>query len=205
MKKGAQTKQRIVSEAAQLFNQKGYFGTAIDEVLEATGLRKGGLYRHFPNKENLALEAFHHCVEQYAGRYQKAMTTAPTVVGQLKAMVRESLAIAADPPFPGGCPVLNTSVESDDALPFLREAVLQVHQQWFGLIGQAVLAGQASGELPSSLDPQKVAHLLVGGLEGGLYQAQLFKDVSYLQLAVHNLETVIDSLPQGYAPCTKLP
>jgi len=56
--KGAETRQRIIAEAAPLFNQRGYEGCSIQDIMSATGLEKGGIYRHFESKEELAAEAF---------------------------------------------------------------------------------------------------------------------------------------------------
>jgi AcrR family transcriptional regulator len=58
MTKGEQTRQRIVAEAAPVFNQRGYEGSSLADLMKATGLKKGGIYRHFSSKEELAAEAF---------------------------------------------------------------------------------------------------------------------------------------------------
>ncbi|HEX4488355.1 MAG TPA: helix-turn-helix domain-containing protein, partial [Terriglobales bacterium] len=58
MSKGEDTRKRIVAEAAAIFNQKGYEGASLQALMEATGLEKGGIYRHFTSKETVAAEAF---------------------------------------------------------------------------------------------------------------------------------------------------
>ncbi len=58
MSKGEATRQRIIALAAPLFNQHGYNGCSLNDIMEATGLEKGGIYRHFESKEELAAEAF---------------------------------------------------------------------------------------------------------------------------------------------------
>ena len=58
MSKGEETRQRIVAQAAAMFNQHGFDGSSLSELMKATGLEKGGIYRHFSNKEELAAEAF---------------------------------------------------------------------------------------------------------------------------------------------------
>ena len=60
MGKGELTRQRIIEEAAQIFNQRGFAGCSMQDVLDATGLEKGGVYRHFESKEELAAEAFRY-------------------------------------------------------------------------------------------------------------------------------------------------
>ena len=47
MRKGEQTGQEIIRKAAPIFNQKGYDGAALSDLMRATGLEKGGIYGHF--------------------------------------------------------------------------------------------------------------------------------------------------------------
>ncbi len=52
------TRDKLAWAAAKLFQEKGYDGVGIAEILKATGLPKGSLYHHFPNgKSDLALGA----------------------------------------------------------------------------------------------------------------------------------------------------
>ena len=53
MTKGEQTRRKIVAAAAPIFNQHGYEGSSLADLMEATGLKKGGIYRHFSSKEEL--------------------------------------------------------------------------------------------------------------------------------------------------------
>ncbi len=64
MRKGEATRQRIIAEAAPIFNQRGFDGCSMQDLMTATGLEKGGLYRHFSNKEELASEAFRFALAQ---------------------------------------------------------------------------------------------------------------------------------------------
>src|SRR5579862_3049417 len=56
--KGEQTRKKIVAAAAPIFNKRGYEGSSMNDLMEATGLKKGGIYRHFESKEALAAAAF---------------------------------------------------------------------------------------------------------------------------------------------------
>jgi TetR/AcrR family transcriptional repressor of nem operon len=56
--KGDETRERIIARAAPLFNQRGYAGAAMSDIMAATGLEKGGIYRHFGSKESLAHPSF---------------------------------------------------------------------------------------------------------------------------------------------------
>ena len=63
MTKGEQTRRKIVEAAAPIFNKCGYEGSSLSGLMEATGLKKGGIYRHFSSKEELAAEVFDYTWE----------------------------------------------------------------------------------------------------------------------------------------------
>ena len=61
-KKGTNTKEKILANTEALFLEKGYSGTAIDDILGATGITKGAFFYHFKSKAELARTL----VERYA-------------------------------------------------------------------------------------------------------------------------------------------
>jgi len=52
-----------VEAAAPIFNQRSYAGSSLNDLMEATGLKKGGIYRRVASKEELAAEAFDYTWE----------------------------------------------------------------------------------------------------------------------------------------------
>ena len=56
----AKTKKEIIEKSAPVFNVNGYAGTKIQQVLDATGYKMGGIYNHFKNKKELALAVFQY-------------------------------------------------------------------------------------------------------------------------------------------------
>lgn len=51
---GIKTRDRILTVAEQLILQKGYSGTAIDQIIENASVTKGGFFYHFEGKRDLA-------------------------------------------------------------------------------------------------------------------------------------------------------
>jgi AcrR family transcriptional regulator len=47
------TSERIKQSALQVFAQKGYHGTSLNDVAEMVGIKKPSLYAHFKNKDDL--------------------------------------------------------------------------------------------------------------------------------------------------------
>src|SRR5580704_13485841 len=88
MGKGELTRQRIVTLAAPIFNQKGYAGTALSDLMRATGLEKGGIYRHFESKQELAEDAFDHAWKVAMDTRFEGTQAIPNVVDRLQQIVR---------------------------------------------------------------------------------------------------------------------
>jgi TetR/AcrR family transcriptional regulator, transcriptional repressor for nem operon len=187
MTKGEQTRRHIVQEAATLFNQRGYSGSSISDVMQCTGLQKGGIYRHFQSKEQLAIAAFDYAQQQSTARLVEAVRAETDPVQQLLAFINAFHALTLDPPVPGGCPILNTIVDSDDGDPVLRERVVAVVTGWEQLIERIVADGIARGSVRSDIDPQAVSTLLIANLEGGILLARAHRSSVYLQRAVDHL------------------
>ena len=53
MDRKAETRSRILQNAARLFRRYGYEGIGIDEIMAAAGLTRGGFYAHFRSKQEL--------------------------------------------------------------------------------------------------------------------------------------------------------
>lgn len=73
--KATATRRRLVDVAHELFSERGYEGTSIDDVLARAGVSKGALYHHFDNKEAL-FEAVYRdgeqaCLEEVAAAAMK--------------------------------------------------------------------------------------------------------------------------------------
>lgn len=58
LSKTERTTQFIVEKSAPIFNMKGFAGTSVNDIVNATGLTKGSIYGNFENKDEVALAVF---------------------------------------------------------------------------------------------------------------------------------------------------
>lgn len=194
MRKGARTRAEIIQQAAVLFNHKGFAGAAISDVMEATGLEKGGIYRHFQSKDELALEAFDHAVRLVNGRYLEAIRSSHHARERLLAVVETFSQLHGDVPIGGGCPIMNTAIDSDDTHPALRQRAREALQNWHNMLTSVVARGVERGELSRSAKPASVATQLIALMEGGLMMARLTDDHAHLLRSVDAIERWIHEL-----------
>ena len=70
--KAAANRERILSEAARLFRERGLSGVGVDALTDAAGLTHGSLYSQFGSKERLAAEALGHALATSSARMGEA-------------------------------------------------------------------------------------------------------------------------------------
>lgn len=199
--KGARTRRRVVELAAPVFNQKGYWGTSLSDVMAATGLEKGGIYNHFSGKEELAVAAFDHNVGILREHLRSALAPHRHAVDRLLAVIGEYVRFAEDPPIPGGCPLLNTAVDADDSQPVLRERVrAALHELLEGTVARIARRGVERGELAAGTDPAQLAAVIVAALEGALMLNQLYGDPAYVRRVADHLADHVRSLTGAIPP-----
>lgn len=188
MSKGEQTREYIIAQAAPLFNQHGYSGLSMADIMAATGLKKGGIYNHFESKDALAEAAFAHNWGLLQRRYETALReTDGSPTDQLFAAIGVHAAFAHNPPTPGGCPLLNTAIESDDGHPLLRQRVQEAISFWRGLLIDILERGQATGEFKAATVPDTVATIIISTLEGSIMLSKLYNTPDHIQTAAAHL------------------
>jgi AcrR family transcriptional regulator len=101
--KGDRTRQRIIQKAAQVFNRHGFAGASIADLMEATGLEKGGIYRHFESKQELAEAAFDYAWVAVSAPRERGLAEQSSSLDKLLLFVRN---FVGEPPrtITGGCP-----------------------------------------------------------------------------------------------------
>jgi TetR/AcrR family transcriptional regulator, transcriptional repressor for nem operon len=172
MSKGDDTRERIIEQSAPLFNKQGYAGTALSDLMEATGLKKGGIYRHFSSKEELAAEAFDYAWRKAVKVRAHGIDSTSNAVDRLKQMVENFVELRTGL-VPGGCPLLNTAIDSDDGNTVMRERARGALRSWQARLAKIVKRGLRDGQVRKGVGPDELAALVISQLEGALMMSRL--------------------------------
>lgn len=192
MRKGERTRQEIIRKAAPIFNQKGYEGAALSDLMAATGLEKGGIYRHFDSKQQLAAEAFDFAWNLALDSRFDGTPTISNTVDRLEQIVRNFWDRRAGL-VPGGCPLLNTAIDSDDGNPQLREKARRALGAWLDRLESIIEEGKRRREIRGDIDSAELATLIVSTLEGSLMVSRLQRRDEARDCARHHLEEYLET------------
>jgi TetR/AcrR family transcriptional repressor of nem operon len=116
----------------------------------------------------------------------------PNTVDRLKQIVR-NFRDRRTGLVPGGCPLLNTAIDSDDGNPKLRVRARLALSSWLGRMESIAEEGQRRGEIRSDVDSGKLATLIASTLEGSHMMSRLQKNEESRDLAVRHLEEYLET------------
>lgn len=194
MSKGSLTREMILGKAAALFNSRGYFGASLADIMQATGLEKGGIYNHFESKDALALEAFDYAVLVNGQALKERVDSVNGDIEKLLAVLEHFRQVAAKPLIPGGCPLLNCAVESDDAHPLLRQRVQKAMARLTKFIEKIIEDGITTGVIRQSVKAKTAATFIIASLEGGIMLSKLYDDKEKMFLIIEQMHDYIFGL-----------
>ncbi|HEY1166556.1 MAG TPA: TetR/AcrR family transcriptional regulator [Chitinophaga sp.] len=192
MSKGDDTRQRIIEKAAALYNIKGISGTSVSDVMDATQLAKGGIYRRFENKEELTLAVFQYLATRLSNAINNAINGETTAAGRLNALLdfyTDRLALSQT----GGCPLMNFGVEADDTDTSLSEQVGKGIREIQQQISSIVQEGIKTGEFKSSVNPDLFGIKTFNLLEGTILACRVMKSKAQMKSVTRLLKEEIAS------------
>ncbi len=194
LSKADKTRRFIVKEAAALFNQQGYAGTSMKDIMEVTGLTKGGLYGNFKSKEEIAIASFEYAVAAVKKEVAKRTHVIENSLDKLKGVVYYYKENLFTPTIDGGCPILNTSIEADDNNPVLREKVLEALDYWQDRIVLTIKYGHERKEIKKGVDAKEFASLFISTLEGGIMMSRIYKNQTHFDVICKQLLKMIEEI-----------
>ena len=185
------TRQQLVDVARQLFTERGYTGTSIEDIIERAGVARGALYHHFPGKGALFAAVYQVVQAEVASAVVAAALTADDPAQAVYTGLSAFLDACLEPEF--------RQIVVLDSVPVLQR------QAWEGsgtehseldMLSQ-VLTPLAAAYLPG-LDMEALAHVALGGLYGAaLYIARSAEPATARAAADVVLDTLIAGLRAG--------
>ena len=191
MTKADKTKKFVIERSATIFNKKGYAGTSLSDLVEATGLTKGSIYGNFESKDEIAIAVFRYniaCLNNEINFFLANKTTAGEKLLGLTQYYRMNWNKVFED---GGCPFQNASVEADDNLNFLKKTVQLGINAWVKGITGIIANGQKKGEFKTNIDPKEYSYAIITQLEGGIMLAKIMNRSKILFNALDRIDCLI--------------
>jgi len=188
------TRQLLVSVARELFTERGYAATSVEDIIQRAGVARGALYHHFPGKDALFRAVYDAVLADAASRVVMAAAAVPEPWGAVRAglsafldaclepafrrvVVLDSVSVLQQQDWEGGIthvelPMLRTVLTPlvDTYLPGLAVEAL-VYVALGGLYGAALYIARSSQPKTARAEADAVVDTLISGLRAAMDSA----------------------------------
>jgi AcrR family transcriptional regulator len=190
-RRGAVIREALFRAALDLFAEKGFAETTVEDITEAADVGKGTFFNYFPSKEHL-LVAFS---DMQIGKLQAAVDVVLQSNEPMPSFLRSlSLNMTSEPA--RNPSIIRALLQANLSSPSVREIMRRNHERGHALLTKLVQAGQDRGEIRNDLPAGEIAHVFRQTVLGTLLMWSVWGDSS-LPERVH---AAFDLLWHGISP-----
>ena len=165
--KGNETRRKIIEKSLQIFSVKGYFNTSVNDILQATGLTKGGLYGHFSSKEEIWQGVYEEAVRVWDAIVFEGLKTIENPMERIEKAAENYLrSYIGGGVFEGGCFFLNMLVELSGQSPTMTGQILEGINGFTKLVTRWLEEADSKGILKPAVNCEEAALFIVTSLIG---------------------------------------
>jgi AcrR family transcriptional regulator len=175
------TRAKILFAAYKEIHLHGFQSASLNAILAHTGVTKGALYHHFPNKTELGYAVIEEVIADRILRSFIAplensndpmQALIDLIQGSAKAFTLRDIQL--------GCPLGNLAQEMAAIDEGFRVRLNRIYGLWHAAIMGALKQAQDSGRIIPSINPESVAVMVVATMEGCLSAAKISQDLNRL-------------------------
>ncbi|EQA38287.1 transcriptional regulator, TetR family [Leptospira inadai serovar Lyme str. 10] len=187
--KGEKSRDRMVRAMAEALEMRGYSGTGLNDIVEASGAPKGSIYFHFPGgKEELATEALSISGEEMGEFFQRVLKNSRTAANGIENILQslETKLIASN--FSKGCPISTTANETASENGVVNEVCQNIFKNWNTRL-ELFLRNSGYGKVRA----RELAQVLLSLMEGAILLSRTSRDVRPLRSAAKAAKQLLNA------------
>tara|TARA_R110001583_G_scaffold3812_3_gene23267 strand:+ start:273 stop:857 length:585 start_codon:yes stop_codon:yes gene_type:complete len=192
MSDAEQTRQKILSVAADEIHQHGFQATSLSTILNRCGISKGALYYHFTNKLELGYAVFEeNYVPIFLGTWQPALDQDDPIEGLCEFFISMCNAMVCSEAV-CGCPLNNLCEEMANVDEGFRLRILSMQAKLNTLIVESLV--RVKSELRADLIFSQVAYFIVATFHGATSLSKSSRNKELFQQVIVELCLYIRAL-----------
>lgn len=170
-KKKTDAKERIAQKAKELFSQKGYAATSIEDIIAAAGSSKGNVYYHFGSKEKLFLYLIEEDTKEWMEKWQKKQEQYATTADKLYGLAEHYVDDFQNPLLKAGEEFSGSQTADPETLQELLVLMRMQRTVYHSIVEEGITSGEFK-----QMDVQDATLILFGllaGLGANYYEMEL--------------------------------
>jgi len=156
----------VLKKAKEVFSEKGYNGTSMDDLVQATGLSRSSIYDTFGDKHGLFMKSLdlYRCMQQSELEQQCAKTD--SLKKKIRAIFDYTIRDILNDKDRKGCLMVNVSMELSAVDQEVAALSLSNMEELEQIFSSLVKEGQAKGEISKKFTPKALGRHLYSSLMG---------------------------------------
>ncbi len=193
----------LLMAAMQLFWERGYAETGMNDVLALSGVSAGSMYHFFKTKEDLILGVLDRLAEiMYPALLTPIWEAEKDPIERIFALLGRYRRAILDTKFSYGCPVGRLAVEVSSEMVEVHAKIAMNFEGWSSAVRKCL--EDAGSRLPKGMDLKMLSRFVLTVMEGGVMQSRSYKSIEPFDQAVAQLRDYFDRLEeQGQAEAIK--
>lgn len=170
-----ETRRQILAAAYGVIHRHGFQAAGLTDILALTGVTKGAMYHHFPNKMALGYAVVDEMVKDYLEDWWLAPLEVEGDDDPLAAIARtiqDNMTGRVPDIHLLGCPLNNLAQEMSPIDGGFRQRVEELYRAWRRRLSRALTRGQHSGRVNATADTDEAATLIVAAIQGAFSQTK---------------------------------
>jgi TetR/AcrR family transcriptional repressor of nem operon len=190
--KGQETRKHVLYTAMQLINTKGYGSTSINDIINATGVKKGNLYFHFSSKEDLIYEMIETARDEY-NRYIDSQTRGDNALEKVYSSCDAIYRFHKKKNFVGGCLFGNMALELSDTNERFAQLIESIFEGWMETFKKLLEEAKRNKLINPHCNIYSLTTHIVSSLEGAIMLSRVAKDNNPLLQTIDVLKRLLES------------
>ncbi len=158
--------EEALDAAMEAFWAKGYEATSLMDLVSATGLHKGSLYKAFGDKHSLFIQALKRYVQSMRRAKNETLAAAKSPLDGIRAVMHAMVEFLDDSPSPMGCLAINSLIELAPHDSEVKAIMLDHIDRMRSSLCKVVIEAQAAGQMSKSRPPELITAMLMTMLAG---------------------------------------
>ncbi|MBP2655983.1 MAG: transcriptional regulator [Firmicutes bacterium] len=169
-----QTRLTLLETGLELFEQKGFNATGIQEITDIAGVPKGSFYNYFISKEGFGVDVIRYYTEIHIERWKNLLAAEEGNSYLALSIVFTEIAARYEGANPKkGCLLGTLAAEISEASDDCRVALSEAVRQFKEILAQRLMLGQQTGKVRSDLSKDQLADLVWNCWQGSLLQMKI--------------------------------
>lgn len=188
--------ESLLQAAANLFYERGYDGTSMDELSRRLGVTKSAIYHHVRGKEELLRRSVDRALDELFAVAQDVERTGGPAVERLERLTRGSVRVLTEQ-----LPFVTVLLRVHGNSRVEREALAR-RREFDDLVADFVRQAQADGDIRADLEPTMAARLLFGMVNSLIEWYRPDRGAIATEVADAVVAVAFDGIRTGHRPAT---